>query len=120
MSDNTLTGRKVLVVEDDYLVGADLAGMLERAGAEVIGPATSIREALDALGALPDVATLDVQLGAETSFPIADELAKRGIPFIFATGTAEKIPSAYRSRLLCQKPLSDRIILKALADTLAA
>ena len=120
MSDDTLAGRKVLVVEDDYLVAADLAGMLERAGAEIIGPVASVQEALDALGPLPDIATLDVQLGEETSFPIADELTKRGIPFIFATGTAEMIPAKYRSQALCQKPLSDRLILKALIDTLAA
>ena len=114
-----LADRRVLVVEDNYLIAMDLAGMLERAGAEVIGPVMSVQEALDALNPLPDIATLDVQLGEETSFPIADTLAKQGVPFIFATGTADLIPAAHRSRTLCGKPLSDRAILKALTDALA-
>jgi DNA-binding response OmpR family regulator len=114
-----LAGRRVLVVEDNYLLGIDLAGMLERAGAEVVGPVMSVDEAFGALDPPPDIATLDVQLGDETSFPIANELAQRGVPFVFATGTAELIPTAHRSRPLCQKPLSGRAILKALIDALA-
>jgi CheY-like chemotaxis protein len=113
-----LAGRRVLVVEDNYLIAMDLAGILERAGADVVGPVLSVQEACDALDPPPDIATLDVQLGEETSFPIADELARRGVPFVFATGTADLIPTTHRSRALCQKPLSERAILKALTDAL--
>jgi CheY-like chemotaxis protein len=114
-----LAGRRVLVVEDNYLLAMDLAQMLERAGAEVIGPVLSVKEAFSALDPPPDIATLDVQLGDETSFLIADELARRGIPFVFATGTADLIPPEHRSRPLCQKPVSSGAILKALTDALA-
>jgi CheY-like chemotaxis protein len=114
-----LAGRRVLVVEDNYLLAMDLAGTLERAGAQVVGPVLSVQEAFGALDPLPDIATLDVQLGEETSFRIADELARRGIPFVFATGTADLIPTTYDSRPVCQKPLSHRAILQALTDALA-
>jgi CheY-like chemotaxis protein len=114
-----LAGRRVLIVEDSYLIAMHLTGMLERAGAEVVGPALSVEEAFGSLDPLPEIATLDVQLGEETSFPIADELAQRGVPFVFATGTADLIPTAHRSRPLCHKPLSERAILKALTDALA-
>jgi CheY-like chemotaxis protein len=113
-----LAGRRVLVVEDNYLLAMDLAGLLERAGAEVVGPVLSVQEAFDALDPLPDIATLDVQLGDETSFPIADELAQRGVPFVFATGAADLIPTVHSSRPICQKPLSNRAILEALSAAL--
>jgi CheY-like chemotaxis protein len=119
VSSKPMAGRRVLVVEDDYLIGIDLADMLEHAGADVVGPVVSVADALNALDPLPDAATLDVQLGEETSFSIADELARRGVPFVFATGTASLIPAAYRSRPLCQKPLSHSAVLEALADMLA-
>ncbi|WP_076070248.1 response regulator [Sphingomonas montana] len=119
MSNEALSGLRILVVEDDFLLGLDLATMLEHAGAEVVGPVISVQEALDALDPLPDIATLDVQLGEETSFPIADTLAQRGIPFVFATGAATLIPAMHRSRPLCQKPVSNNAIVKALIEALA-
>jgi CheY-like chemotaxis protein len=77
MSSKPMPGCRVLVVEDNYLIGIDLADMLELAGAKVAGPVVSVADALNAIDSLPDAATLDVQLGEETSFPIADELARR-------------------------------------------
>ena len=71
---------------------------------------------MDLLDPRPDVATLDIRLADETSFPIADELARRGIPFVFATGSADTIPDIYKTRTVCQKPLSSTAIVKALAD----
>lgn len=118
MSDQGVAGRRVLVVEDDYLLASDLAAMLRRAGAEVIGPFATVRDALRALNEAPDVATLDVQLREEASFPIADELARRGVPFVFATGTASEIPAAHAERVVCHKPVADKAILQALAAAL--
>ena len=108
----------MLIVEDDYLLATDLAAMLRRAGANVVGPVGSVPDALDALDPLPDIASLDVQLGDETSFRVADELARRGVPFIFATGTPADIPPAHNTRIVCSKPVSDSTVLKALADAL--
>lgn len=114
-----LAGYLVLVVEDDYPLAMDLAGVLIRAGAEIIGPAGNVSDALNLLDRLPDIASLDVQLGDETSFPIADEMARRGIPFVFATGAAQIIPNAHQRRPICSKPVADAAILKALTGALS-
>lgn len=119
MSGQELAGRRVLVVEDEYLIASDVAEMLGRAGVDVVGPVASVRDALDALDPLPDVASLDVKLGDETSFPIADELTRRGVPFVFATGSPTDIPSAHRGRTVCQKPVLDAVLLQALIDALS-
>jgi CheY-like chemotaxis protein len=113
-----LAGRRVLVVEDDYLLAIDLVGTLQSAGAEAVGPASSVAEALDMLDPPPDVASLDIELGDETSFPIADELARRGIPFVFVTGSAHTIPPLHRTRPICHKPAPGHAVVAALADAL--
>lgn len=119
ISGLSMAGLSILVVEDIYLIGASLAAGLEQAGAHVIGPIATVREALKALDRLPDIATLDVQLGRETSFPIADELVRLGIPFVFATATTMAIPAAHRDRIVCIKPYTIMAILTALHRALA-
>ena len=119
MFNDDVAGCRVLIVEDDYLLATDLTGLLRRAGADIIGPVGSVRDALAAFEQSPDVALLDVQLGEETSFPIADELARRGVPFVFAPGTPAMIPFRHGARTVCAKPLGDAAILKALAEALS-
>ena len=119
MPGEAVAGRRVLVVEDNYLMATGLAAVLEQAGALVVGPAANIREALALLDPLPDCASLDVQLGKETSFPIADELAARGVPFLFCTGTTADIPAQHRMRPVCSKPYRPRTLLVGLASLLA-
>ena len=88
MSDATsLSGHRVLVVEDEELIGLMLVDLLEELGAAVAGPAGSVTEALrlveqEALtGAL-----LDLTLRGETAYPVADRLCERGVPYVFITG----------------------------------
>ncbi|TGT57223.1 response regulator, partial [Mesorhizobium sp. M2E.F.Ca.ET.166.01.1.1] len=82
-----LSGLQVLVVEDTFLVALDLSDQLTESGCEVIGPAASVEQALKQLdGIALDGAVLDVNLQGERSFPIAELLASRGIPFVFLTG----------------------------------
>lgn len=82
-----LTGKRILVVEDEALVAAMVADMLEELGAEVVGPAGTLNEGLQLARVKPiDVAVLDVNLRGERIDPIADVLDGRGIPFVFATG----------------------------------
>ncbi|MBJ6123305.1 response regulator [Sphingomonas mollis] len=119
MEISAIAGLSVLVVEDMYLIGASLAAGLEQAGAHVIGPIGTVREALAALDPLPDLATLDIQLDRETSFPVADELVRLGIPFVFATATGSSIPAAHRERIVCAKPYTIIAILTALHRALA-
>jgi CheY-like chemotaxis protein len=84
----SLRGRRVLVVEDDYILAQDLLEELLRSGAAVMGPVATVAEALDLLrsGLSPHMAVLDIGLGDETVYPVADALRARGIPFVFATG----------------------------------
>ncbi|MGU3362955.1 response regulator [Methylobacterium sp. M6A4_1b] len=88
MPEGHLSGRRVLVVEDEYFLADELDQALEEAGATVLGPAPSVRAALDLLesGPAPDVATVDVNLGGEMAYPVAEALLARGVPFLFTTG----------------------------------
>src|SRR3978361_396791 len=83
-----LGGRCLLVVEDEDVVAADLAAALELLGAEVVGPAGSVEEALTLVeneGGRLDGAVLDINLRNERVYPVADVLAARGGPFVFTT-----------------------------------
>src|SRR3954466_6402529 len=95
----SLRGQCLLVVEDEYLIAADLTTSLESLGVEVIGPAASVEEALSLIenyGGSLDGAVLDVNLRNERVFPVADKLSERGVPFVFTTGyDALAIPAAH-------------------------
>ena len=89
-----LHGRRVLVVEDEALISMLLEDELLEAGAEVVGPACSVKEALELINqAAADgglsAAVLDINLDGEAVSPVADRLAALGVPFIFATGYGE-------------------------------
>jgi CheY-like chemotaxis protein len=82
-----LAHHRILVVEDEMLVLMNIEMALEDLGCSKVHAASTVAEALVLLEIHPfDAALLDVNLGGETSFPIADALIKRGIPFAFATG----------------------------------
>ena len=114
---NIFGGRRILVVEDDYLIVADLVQELEASGAHVIGPIPTLEMALKKLEQLPDIAgaVLDINLHGEMVFPLAEELQHRRIPFVFATAYERKvIPTAWRDVPLVQKPAD----LDEIADVL--
>ena len=113
-----LQGRRVLIVEDDYLQAQNLAELMKNQGAEVVGPAPSVEEAMGLLlrGPLPDMAILDVRLGQEKVFPLVEVLRTIGIPFVFASGSPDwSLPEAYEGVPHCEKPLDERELLRALA-----
>ncbi|RAI57215.1 response regulator [Roseicella frigidaeris] len=101
-----LTGRRVLVVEDEALVAMLVEDALLDAGAAVVGPAATVSEALSLLSKEnPDVAVLDLNLAGETSTPVADVLAQRGVPFVVATGYgAEGLPPSHAHVPVLAKP----------------
>ena len=114
--DLVLRGRRVLVVEDEYVVAEDLREELLRWGAEVMGPVATVADALVLLdvGPVPDMAILDIGLGDELVYPVADALRARGVPFMFVTGyDARVIPESYADVLLREKPLALREALLA-------
>ena len=117
-----LQDRRVLVVEDDYLIGDALSEMLQSVGAEVVGPIGWAAEALAAVqeeGFAVDIALLDVDLHGERSYRIADALMARGVPFVFTTGYhGDVVEPSYRGYPRCEKPLSSRILVETLAAML--
>ena len=113
-----LGGRTVLVVEDEYYVADDITQALERLGARVLGPIATKGEAMERLeeGDPIDLGVLDINLNGQTVYPVADELARRGIPFVFATGYDPMIiPDHYRDRPRWQKPFDPDGLARALA-----
>lgn len=98
---------KVLLVEDQMIIAMDVESMLAENGFGSVTTATSASEALDRLAGFdPDIAVLDVNLGDETSAPVAVELTRRGIPFVFATGYGDRsmIPSDFSDITVVRKP----------------
>jgi CheY-like chemotaxis protein len=106
MPNNIFGGRRILVVEDDWLIVADLVQELEASGAHVIGPIPTLELALRKLDQMPHMsgAILDVNLQGQMVFPLADELRRRHIPFVFATAyDGDGFPEAYRNVPLVRK-----------------
>lgn len=113
-----LHGLRVLVVEDDFLLADGLAGELAEHGAQVIGPLATVQQALALLDAhIPiDHAILDINLGGEMAYPVADRLAERHIPFMLASGyDTAALPARFRAVRCCEKPYVLARILDALA-----
>ncbi len=104
-----LRSRRILVVEDEFMVAEDMQLELEALGAEVIGPAASVDEALGMLGDDVELAIIDVNLGGEPAFPIADALQTRGVHFVFTTGYDQSaMPQRYAGFPRCEKPVDMR------------
>ena len=82
-----LTGRRILVLEEHEPLAVVLASMLQDMGCEMVGPAHRIDDAIAlAISAPIDAAILDIAIGGEASFAVANALANRGIPYIFTSG----------------------------------
>jgi DNA-binding NtrC family response regulator len=103
-----VTGKKVLLVEDEYFIADDMARYFEQSGMTVVGPAARVKDALHLIAGTPDLdgAVLDINLQDESVFAVADALSRRNVPFIFATGyDAAVIPSNYGQIKRCEKPV---------------
>lgn len=116
-----LAGRRVLIVEDEFLLADDLTDGLTRAGATVIGPAATARDALDLIAAGGiDAAMLDLNLRDHFAFDVADALREAGTPFCLVTGYDEAaIPERLRDAPRCPKPSSMSAMLAMLESQLA-
>jgi CheY-like chemotaxis protein len=118
---DSLKGRCLLVVEDEYLIAADLRDSLESLGVEVIGPAASVQEALSLVESNSDRldgAVLDINLRNERVYPVADVLTERGVPFVFTTGyDAVALPNFYTYAPRCEKPIDKAQLVRWLSNT---
>lgn len=116
-----LHGRRVLIVEDELLVAMELESLLEEQGCLVLGPASSVRAALEAVAADgPDAVLLDLNLHGERSTPIAEMLAARGIPYVIASGyEVQGFPeSVIRNAPSIRKPVDHHRLIRLLGDVL--
>ena len=113
----TLSGARVLVVEDEAAIS-----MLLDFGCTVVGPAARLANALEiAEREAFDVAILDVNVAGEPIYPVAEAIAKRGLPIVFSTGYGGAgIREPFRDRPVVQKPFSQNDLERTLAAALAA
>ena len=116
--DSRLQGLRVIVVEDETLVAILLEDMLAELGCEVLWTAHRVGKALDLVAqSTPDAAVLDVNIAGDEVYPVAQALAARNIPFVFATGYgARGLNDAWRGRPIVQKPFQ----VEHLAESLLA
>lgn len=114
MSENRR--QRVLVVEDEILIAMMLEDTLEGLGYAIVGPAHRFADGLAAAESEDiDLAVLDLNLDGQRSLPIADKLAERGIPFIFATGYGEAgLQGLHPDAPVLRKPFSTGEICSAL------
>jgi len=99
--------RNVLVVEDEWLIALDITMLIEDEGHVVIGPAKSVARAVDLIedNAI-DIAFLDITLGEEKSYPIAEKLAALGVPLTFVSAyNKSDIPSEFQDFDCLSKPV---------------
>jgi light-regulated signal transduction histidine kinase (bacteriophytochrome) len=117
-----LAGQRLLLVEDSLIIALDAEDIATRLGADDVVTAASVDAALDLIAASPPtVAILDINLGNGNSFPIADALLDRDVPFMFATGYGEQaqFPDQHRGRPVVQKPYTIENVARALAEMLS-
>ncbi|WP_431028447.1 response regulator [Rhizobium herbae] len=111
-------GKRVLIVEDEYFLADETRRKLIQLNALVVGPVATVEEALDLIESeVIDAAILDIHLGEELVFPVAERLDELNIPFVFATSYDPSIvPQRFSGFMLCEKPAELGKIAQALFD----
>lgn len=114
-----IEGLRLLLVEDEYVLALGVADVLGDLGAVVLGPVATVEDALALVERMPEIdgAVLDVNLGREVAYPVADALRARGIAFLFATANGRAhLPERFAQVPLCEKPFA----VDAFRDAVAA
>lgn len=113
---NSLSTKRILILEDDVLLALDAAETIEEMGAVVVGPAHRIESAMTLLDSeQPHAALLDVNIAGSSSAEVAARLLRSGVPFVLATGYGAQhdIPG---SRTVIDKPYNRKQLQAALID----
>jgi CheY-like chemotaxis protein len=115
---NSAANCRVLIVEDEVLIGLLLEDMIVELGHSVSGNASSLAEATEAAERGDcNVAILDVNLRGEQTFDLADRLSARGIPIVFSTGSGrDSLPPRFSSCAVLEKPYVLTAVEKVLGD----
>lgn len=113
---------RVLLVEDDFLVGMNLKQMLERIGCHVIGPVASVAQAVEELDREQvDAAVLDINIADGTSVPLAERLQSASRPFFFVTGyhsPRHLLPEVLQDVRRLTKPIDEQTLSTALREAM--
>jgi CheY-like chemotaxis protein len=120
--DISLEGRRIFLVEDESVITMLLQDMFEELNCEVVSLASRFQDALDKAKTQSfEVAILDVNLNGQRTFPIAEALIERGLPFVFSTGYgAAAVPETFRDAPVLQKPFRLADLERAVRTALAA
>jgi CheY-like chemotaxis protein len=122
MASSPLRDRRILVVEDEYLIAMSLQDALENAGSVVVGPVPSVEKAIKTIELDPhiDAAVVDVNLGGVLAYPVADMLIARKIPFVFTSGYEDNVlRNRYAQVKNCPKPYLFRAMEEALVEAMS-
>lgn len=119
-SQSCLTGRRVLVVEDEMLVAMLIEELVEDLGCVVVGPFANLTDALKAAEEeVFDLAILDVNLRGERVYPVAEVISARNIPFLLLSGYGQDaIPDGHPTWRACSKPFQVRELTRTLEGML--
>jgi len=110
-----LEGRRLLLVEDEMILAMDLSDIVESFGCNVVVASRVVSAKSALLDGVFDAGVLDLNLAGEMAYPVADELDRRGVPYIFTTGYgADGIDAGYLSHAVLSKPYTTRDVLAAL------
>jgi CheY-like chemotaxis protein len=122
MMETPLSGLRILIVEDEALIVMLVEDTLADIGCIVVGSATTLEDALAKAASLEiDAALLDVNLNGGPTYPVADLLRERGVPFVFATGYGKVgMPDDYGAVPILGKPFQRRDLERVLTEAVAA
>jgi CheY-like chemotaxis protein len=120
MAKNPLAGRRVLLVEDESMIAMLLEDTLAEIGCEIAGTASRFDDAIEKAKSLSfDVAILDVNLNGRKTYPIAEVVGERGLPFVFATGYGlDSLPPLLQKNPVLKKPFQQQDLERALRAAL--
>jgi DNA-binding NarL/FixJ family response regulator len=108
MTIENTAGFRILVVEDETLIAFEIEAVLEALECAIVGPASTVDDALRlARDAAPDAAILDVTIRGGKSYPVAEQLLARGVPFVLSSGYGEwALPDMLRGQPRLNKPFT--------------
>ena len=111
-----LAGKRVLLAEDEALVAVMMSDLMTDSGVEVVGPFSSVANALQNAAQKIDCAVLDLNLGGEAAYPLADFFQTRDVPVLFVTGyESDDLDRRYAEIPVLQKPVESGAFIEALA-----
>lgn len=119
MLEQVLAARRLLVVEDEYLIATELIKELEEAGAVIFGPVSDVERAMEIVDSdFPlDGAILDINLRGELVYPVAARLVERDVPMVFVTGyECKTLPEPFANAPCLTKPFDERELIKVVAQ----